>query len=307
MGAFLLRARQDVGLTPQAIFWIVLATLLATWPYLFRYLILPLKLRKGRKPISPSYREVQIDQIPAQMAESFAVAAPQLSALGFACIGYVSNYDEQTEQQSYVALWCNASAKDVAEVILVATRSATRGLRYTNLTTFIHSYADGAFIVTSNSTSPSIFPADPRGRAVSCPGIWDLERLYAFHSARIAHASPGQTAAIPAPGEAVKYLAAEYERTFERLVPRYFRIDQEQGEYVKTLYAAYLFAWRLSWPLKQMRLERRRKDAHRELQRMGFGGMAAFEASQKPPDIRPMQVQSVSEPAQASTGGISTE
>jgi hypothetical protein len=248
---------------------------------LLLYVIAPLILKsKNWMTAHPQFLPLDLGELQAEVAAAFYDAAQQLAALGFTAIGHVKRFDPQIRTESHVSVWAHPKDKNICQVI--AVRSA---LRVATLVTFRQEYEDGSAIVTSNTTSPGVFPKDPQQDSLTCSGVHDLELLYRLHCGRTASATAElrrrRTPTVPAVGQAERYMADEWSRTFQRLCGQgYFTFDQVNDRYVKTTRGAYIMTWRLLWPWKQLRLKARDRRAEQVLSRLGMPTLGQCRASQ---------------------------
>jgi hypothetical protein len=249
------------------------------------YVYAPLKIRKRQtKDIDPVYEPIELPQLPADVANAFESAARTLAPCGFAARGHLRCRVFNTGQDSYVSIWVNPSTSDSAQIIGVRTPSPlTGGVKIVCLVTFRSEYEDGTSIVTTNSPSSGCFPRDRRVSGVRCPGVWDLALLYRFHRARVERERGSRSVTLERVQDPISRMRFEYEDTYQRLIQAgYYSLDAARRCYVPTFKGAYLMAYRLLPPFKQIRKLRMDADADRALRAAGFGGLSAFGGMQSP-------------------------
>jgi hypothetical protein len=261
--------------------WIVLL-LIAAWLIGSMYIYAPFKIRRQQsKDIGVDYQPIELPQLPPEVAQAFYDAARGLVGCGFHALGHLTHHTHKTAQNSYVSIWLNPSANDEAQVIGVMTPSQLQGLRVVTLVTFRTQFTDASSIVTSNTSSPGVFPRDPKVSAVRCPGIRDFALLYRFHRARVDRDRAGRTPSLAHVKDARARMESEYNETYDRLMKAgYYTLNESQQRYVPTLKGAFFMTYRLLPPFKQIQKQNRDQLAERTLYELGFGGMEAFRRSQ---------------------------
>jgi hypothetical protein len=251
--------------------------------YLYLYLVKPLRIRAMRtKRVRADYVAVDASEVPEEVAEAFEIGWQQLSELGFRSVGTLRREVAVPPQASYMTVYVHDSLREIAQVIGVITQSKVAAYRVVTVVGFVTEYVDGTWIETSNSKSASVFPPNRRGKAIRCPGIWDLELLHRFHRARVERDGGGRMATLDRAKSALARVEWEHRETFERLIRAgYFKMDAAGENYVRTVKGAYLMAYRLLPPWKQINMRMGARRAEKELRQLGFGGMEAFVRAQR--------------------------
>lgn len=291
--------------------WIVLAAIVV---YLFgaSYVYAPLKIRRQQtKDVETNYEPVELTALPPEVTQAFYDGSRGLVSCGFHAIGHVKHHVGNTGQDGYVSIWINPSTSDTAQIIGVCTPSPAVHLRVVTLVTLRTEFNDETAIVTTNSSSLSAFPRDPRISSVRCPGIRDYVLLYRLHRARIDRDRAGRTATLIRFKDAVSRMQLEHRETYERLIRAgyYSLVSRDTGfepvlagrdredigersqaaqKYVPTIKGAYLMTYRLLPPFKQIQRRNRERLAERTLRELGFGGMNEFRQAQSPAALAPI-------------------
>ena len=242
----------------------------------------PFKARQRQtKDASVEYRPIELPELPHEVAQAFIDASRGLVACGFHALGHLTHFTPKTAQNSYVSVWVNPSSLDQAQIIGVLTPSPLHGIRVVTLVTFRTEFTDGTSIVTSNTSSPGVFPRDKTANTIRCPGIRDFTLLYRFHRERVSRDRAARTATLDDVKDARTRMETEFTRTYERLIAAgYYSLDPARQQYRPTLKGAFLMTYRLLPPFKQIQKLRRDRLAEKNLRDLGFGGMDAFRKMQ---------------------------
>lgn len=259
-----------------------LLPLLALICFLALYVIAPLKIRKTQtKDIDVHFIPAELTDLPGEVAPAFYVASNQLASCGFRSLGTVRQHLWNTGQNGFISLWVNETLLDSIQIIGICTPSHVGGWKVVTLVTFRSEFTDGTSIVTSNSPSASVFPPDRRLSSVRCPGVYDIALIHRFHRARVERDRGKRQATLDRASDPVSRLRMEHKETFERMIAAgYFAIDETGLQYVATYKGAYLMAYKLLPPFKQIQKIRKDRAVNRTLRELGFGGLRAFRKSQ---------------------------
>jgi hypothetical protein len=201
---------------------------------------------------------------------------------GFRSLGLLQHrvQSQTAAQESFVSSWVNDRHGDSAHIIGARARHRSGASRVARLVTYKTEFSDGTSIRTSNSTSPSIWPADERVSSIICSKIYDLERLYYFHRARVERDVGGRSPTLESLNEPASYMQREYIDTFERLIRAgYYTFDEASSCFVPTFKGCFLMTWKLLPPFRQIQSVRKWLQADHSLRELGFGGMRAFKQS----------------------------
>jgi hypothetical protein len=269
------------SMTPSSIgFWAGGALAFGLIAYLFvgLYVVAPLIIRaKKRIELEPEYITTDTSLLPSRVSAAFDHAASAISSNGFCHIGTVKHFVVNTGQDSYVSAWVNRDYSDSVQIIGVCTPSPLRGLTVVTLTAFRTDFADGTSIVTSNSGSASVFPADPRESPVRCPNARNISMLYQFHRARVAKEGKYRSPTLKRMRDISERLRNEHHDTYRRLVEDgYHVLSVDKKSYAYTYKGAFTMTYRLLPPLRQMRKWKRDRTADKALRELGFGSLAEF-------------------------------
>lgn len=220
----------------------------------------------------PGFDPIDPDLIPQLVSDSIERTVPDLEGLGFECRGTFSHLNAVKNANAYVTLFENPEAGQTAQLFTVFGASALSRQVVTVLA-FRSEFTDGTWLATGNSGVAGLFPRSDRCRegTLSFPWIKDAYRLYQVHEASVVHhASDG----IPAPQDTSdprEFLRESSRREHAHFVEvGYVKLDEARGVYVYTWKGAILGAWKLTWPIKPIRLWLRRRKAVRILQEIGL-------------------------------------
>ncbi|MHB1558230.1 MAG: hypothetical protein ACYC61_12280 [Isosphaeraceae bacterium] len=225
----------------------------------------------GFDPIDPNS-----DLMPQLVSDSIARTVPDLEGLGFEWRGTFSHLGAVANANAYVTLFEDPKARRTAQLFTVFGASALSRQVVTVLV-FRSEFTDGTWLATGNSGVPSLFPRSDRIRkgTGSFPWIQDPYRLYQVHEASVAHYASD---AIPAPqdtSDPLEFLRESVRREHAHFVEvGYVKLDERRGVYRYTWKGAILGAWKLTWPIKPIRLWLRRREAVRILREIGLESLA---------------------------------
>jgi hypothetical protein len=265
--------------------------------YLFiaLYIYAPFKVkRRQTKSVQNQYTPMELTDLPSDISKVFYTASAWLVHCGFGTLGVVSQQPADASNKAFVSIWINKPLNDSAQIIGVRTPKSSGETKVATLVTFRTEFADSTSIVTSNTSSPSIFPLDPRVNSIRCPKIQDLALLYRFHRARVKREQGGRRPSLERVKDPSSRLEFEHEETFARLTKAgYYSVDEKKQNYVPTLKGAYLMTYRLLPPFRQIQKLRKNIRANRALCESGFGGIKSFRRAQSPmpaPNFDPQPV-----------------
>jgi hypothetical protein len=111
-------------------------------------------------------------------------------------------------------------------------------------------FDDGEEVVTTNYARPLVFAPHPRVHVARLPGVRNIARLRALHTAHLAHAAGGHRQATIPNDEALVDFVAEHER---RTLERQCELGAKRpvdDEYRPTLRGAFRAVWSFLPPLR---------------------------------------------------------
>lgn len=224
------------------------------------------------------WQQVWMEELPAEVFETFNAVTPDLVQCGFRALVHVRASNVATRvQETYVSLWVNESAGDAAVVAAVRARRPNGTFRAKAFLTFRHAFEDAFRITTSNTPAAKIAPEYPRLDATVCRGWWNVRGLYQFHRARVARAGHGAAAPLPNDQTALKYFHDDYFHDLRRHAEAgYYWYDQAVDGYRPTLKGAFNQTWRTLFPWKQIGFAQRDRKADRELRELGFPSLQSI-------------------------------
>jgi hypothetical protein len=247
--------------------------------FLALYVFAPWKVRNRQsKSVTVNYTSIEPAEFPPEILSVFSIGATVLEQAGFECLGSVTQARNKTGQQSFVSVWVNRSTLDSAQVIGILTPSHPGGSRAVTLLTFRTEFNDLTAIVTTNTSSPGVFPPDKKIDSVRCPGAKNLTLLLRLHRERVKRVSGTRKATLVRFADAKSRMALEHEKAYQRLVEAgYYSLDKTKENYVPTLKGAYLMTYRLLPPFKQIQRIRRALRTTRVLRETGFADLTKFQ------------------------------
>jgi hypothetical protein len=244
---------------------------------LLKYMCLPLLIRRRNTvPISPAFQEFDPAAVPDGLAGVVRDIFSQLAALGFRAIGNLRRENfNRIVGENYLSVWVHDANADTARIIIALLRSVARF--HLPTVVFIRHYADGSRLVTSNKTTPQVFPIRDNVDAAAVPGVRDLSKLYAFHRARLRQAGEKPTAPMPDRQGACAYVVEDMtDQSMHHARAGCFALDPAAGVWRLTLKGAYLMTWRALWPWKQLIRRRQQRELVRQVRELGLADALGF-------------------------------
>jgi hypothetical protein len=230
-------------------------------PLIIKFLI------SQRAEIDP--KPTLVEDLTGDSRERVGHLVRELSAMGFRVIANTRENSGMPRVLGIQLLFVQPEAQDLAYGIVTA---AGVGLVRTWSIAFETRFADGMRIITVSSRSPSVFPSDPDRDVINVDWIVQPAELYAIHRARVMQSGRSHDAReLPTPGHEIEYLKQEWRDELARVaVAGYFRLGRGRRSYRATVKGAYVMTWRLMWPMKQLRIWARRREARKVLRELGF-------------------------------------
>jgi hypothetical protein len=237
------------------------------------YMLWPRRLRRTQwisadpthEPIDPRGPDV-----PSEVAATTTSAVEGLAPLGFSVKYAYRTRDLIRNGTAYAVLFENESG-DVAKLIVSEVSGAARQVSI--VLVYTSEFADGTEIHTTNSRSPSLYPPpSPPAQVFTLPQANGAASLYAIHRALVARFGGDGPRLDHLRGGLVGYLRRTKEQSHKRMIATGYYYLDETGRLLRpTWKGATLMAWKLLWPIKQIRGARRRHRAERLLQSLDLG------------------------------------
>ncbi len=131
-------------------------------------------------------------------------------------------------------------------------------------------FTDGSHLGTTDKAVASLFPVQARDGSMPCPWVREVHHLYQIHEASVARYAANGVPVNPGLQDPADYLRTFARKQHERFVETgYLALDEASGTYRYTWKGAFLSAWKLTWPIKSIRVWLRHRRALRCLRAMG--------------------------------------
>jgi len=219
--------------------------LIAGW-----YLILPL-IVWGKLPKGGGWRTEPYDagrhRIPTATSEFLQHNVASLVALGFRQAGDLVHRGTMTDTR--LALLAHPDGV-VATVAVFSTKTGQR----TPMVEFTAQFANGTVLDVNNAPSVSVFAHRADHIVHRFPDVFDPTRLYRVYQGILERDFHAPALTRPDVSDPVRFVKESTEREYRRQVTTgYYRFEESSGLYATTLKGAYLMAWKLMVPFKQIR------------------------------------------------------
>ncbi|HSU65478.1 MAG TPA: hypothetical protein VLJ39_01275 [Tepidisphaeraceae bacterium] len=251
--------------------------LLVAFNLTIKWIVAPIRIRKKhRVKARPVWQPTEDDQLTPEMRDFMGRTIGRFIESGFQIVLNARLPDAVTNVVGYQLLFVNRSTSDYA----VAVTAKTAGRR--SMTIAITSqFDDGHRIVTACTPQIGAHPADPAKEVVNFRWCDDPAVLWQAHVRRLQKAGKESAARIaPSPGEELDFVQREHARETERVAAcGYYRLDPIAGDYRLTWKGAYLFAWKLTQPIKRWRMTLRDRRGRRVWRSLGMGAIHPGEPS----------------------------
>lgn len=238
------------------------------------YAIVPLivwsKLPRGKawetEPFDPARHQVS-----PQMAEFLRANISPLLEAGFRQAGdLVHRFAMNTTR---VAVLTHPDGVVATVVVLSRAPIGGKGATTVMMVEFTAVLTTGTVLDVNNSPSLPIFRARSDHVVYRFPQVHDPLRLYRFYQVLLRRTFSSATLTQQDLSDPVAYLKRATEREYRRQVETgYYRFDEATNEYVQTLKGAYIMAWKLMIPIKQIRaalFARKSRELLREIEMAG--------------------------------------
>jgi hypothetical protein len=187
-------------------------------------------------------------------------AAAQMQSLGFELIGYFGYIGQTRNVNAFIAYLVHRKNGDAGIAAVMETSAGITARTVEFATRFF----DQSSITTGNSRTPGVY-IRPRTKPVyHFPWIADPARLYDIHQQLMLRDKLGMAKDPAQPGhEQERLLEGIRAEMKDQLEPGILRLDASGTYYRPTLWGAYLMAWKLLFPVKQIRVAIKTSKAQR--------------------------------------------
>jgi hypothetical protein len=205
----------------------------------------------------PKYEpfDLQSEETPRPVKESFAAISPQLEALAFTNRGHFRIVNSVPNGGVHVTLFENRRSRQYAKLFSAfLTAGGVRTVKETSLG-FFTDFDDGLTLVTANNKTR---PLTPRIRihegSLAVPWIGNPRQLYEIHNACITHfGNSASRVGVPIEDPMQFLRKSHLKETAKFAESGYYYLDEDARVYRLTWRGAILGTWKLLWPIKQIR------------------------------------------------------
>jgi hypothetical protein len=238
---------------------------------LLLYVAAPLLVRfLNKQPADPRIERIGPDRVRPELAGFSRQVAAGLASQGFAPAAYLWCPNPAAGLDTQLLVLTNPSSKESAAVIdMCVAKAGAAHLRQTYVE-FCTEFVNGEEICTHNSGTAAVTKADPLKRVFHFPAVKSPLLLYGAHRRLVDRHAPPAERFIPTPGTEHLHLAHSLNKAHDRQVEfGYMYLDEASGDYRPTLKGAFLMAWKLAWPVKQVREAMAKREAAATLRSLG--------------------------------------
>lgn len=257
---------------------VTLLVLIAGW-----FLILPLivwsKLPKGGGWRTEPF-DAQRHRVPAATSEFLQHNVAALLAMGFRQAGDLVHRGATTDTRLALLAHPDGAAATVA---VFTTREGAR----VPMVEFSALLSNGVMLDVSNAPSAPIFVHRADHVIHRFPEVLDATRLYRIFQRILERDFRSPTLTQPDVSDPVRYIKTATEREYLRQVETgYYRLDDASGQYATTLKGAYMMAWKLMAPIKQIRQMLLASRSRETLRALGVDAEGRDAAMARPTPLR---------------------
>lgn len=233
-----------------------------------QYVVAPLWVRASQTiVIRPNWVATDVGQLSWEVQEFISARVQQFHALGFEFRCNVHSAGAVPGVQGFQVLLVNPTTGDIA-VLIIASAALHRSMIFVIRSEF----ADGTWIATGSNPGIGMYPPNPACRYENFAWVQDAATMLEAHRRVLAQSGRSHVQRVaPAPGEEFRYMDYEWGRGNQWAVACGYRyVAPERGVFAFTLPGAFLATWKLSWPIKQLRIALRDRAARRVWQQLGM-------------------------------------
>lgn len=233
------------------------------------YVVAPLIVwTKHRQSTSVQFEHVAVESLPPDALEYFLRVAHSLAAQGFEPAAFLRGADTAAGTVMHLLVMTSESARDsAAAVYMPIVLAPGGGARFVEFST---EFVGGHEINTHNCGFAYITKPVPLKRQFRLHTLSNPVQLYGAHRRLVERHAPDSERFIPTRGTEHLHLAHATDRGYRNQAEAgYLSLDASAGVYRATLKGAFLMAWKLAWPVKQVREVLAGRTAARTLRSLG--------------------------------------
>jgi hypothetical protein len=245
------------------------------------YLLLPLVVLRSQRMRADAdivIFDPAAAPLPPSLAAYFDGAASRLADVGFRRLANLAIPKALTNARAVLQVYVNEQSSDAAIVNAVfGGPTAAPAAIQVQYVEFISRFRGSSLLLLETNSNPvvGVFGATPQRLTFRFPHVQNVGALFGLHQTLLRKHAGGMRKTLRVMeefgGDAVAYLrqAVLLEEFQKQEATGYLRRDVTGDCWRPTFKGAYLMAWKLLWPIKQIALSRMRRKAlqlERELQ-----------------------------------------
>ncbi len=243
-----------------------------------RYLFAPLRLRRTHwlatdvesQPIDSNQRQ------PEKVEAYLKRVAEALRPEGFEVVGdyALTNFTNRVAGLNRILV--NRAKRTAASVIINFLQKKSGEWEINQSVIAIRTdFADGSQLITSNFKLINAVPPRPEVRTYRFVRVRNPQILVGIHEAMLDRFHDGKRRDFPLDsrfgGDATAFMRSQMAEELERYVAAGYYYEDEADKRLRlTLKGAYLSVWKNSWPWKEIRYQKREREATRMLKQLGM-------------------------------------
>jgi hypothetical protein len=248
----------------------VFVLLLVVFQVVLPYIVAPLLVWFVHKQsANTQISQVSDEHFTPDVRAFFRSVSDCLASQGFRPAAYLRRVNPASRTFADILVLTNESTKESAAAVemRIAGRRAHAPQR---LLEFCTEFVSGEEINTHNCGIAFVTKPHPLKMQFRLPAVRHPLTLYAAHRRLVERHAPASARFIPTPGTEHLHMAHSEEKTHRRQVEfGYSYLDASAGVYRPTLKGACLMAWKLAWPVKQVREGLARRAAAETMRGLG--------------------------------------
>lgn len=261
---------------PQNGFTLVAALLVVG--FLIPRILIPIEIKRSQwLAVDVCFEPIdeRSEGVPPQAIAIYREVAVKMDRHGFRPLGHFRIADSAPNLTAFLGLFENRRARQTARTLATVAESPSnaRPRQLATSLVFHTNFTDGTRLMTSNTAVRAVHPrpGTTRQGSMSFPTVRDPVRLYELHEACVGRYAGDGIRAATTITDTLEYLRISRDEETSKLIEAgYYYLDEAKHLYRLTWKGAFLTAWKLQWPIKQIRLMLRRIEIARMLRELNL-------------------------------------
>jgi hypothetical protein len=227
-----------------------------------KYTLGPVLIRfRVSASVNPTFNEISDEDAQRYLPPNFFGIIRELEALGFSVVCHLSTATITKRVHTLMTLLVNRSSQTHASIAFMRTMTANAPMAV-NYLEFHSDFEDGSQLDTNNASVVKMFYDVPGKFQARIPHLKDPNALYQVHLYLMKKRN--SAAVLPEPGkESERFINSVRQSLADQVTLGFYVIDEKKQRYRHTWRSAFRGAYRLLWPMKQIRLRRQEREGRR--------------------------------------------